>query len=487
MLQAISDYWPHLLVVLSIVLGTPAAIHAAMTKEEVRAAIGWVGVILLSPIIGAVIYYALGINRVRRKTLTRRAGAIAKKGRYDHVARHDASDEAVHARFGPALAAQKHLGDNVGRFALTSGNRIDVLETGDGAYAAMLEAIDAARRSILLETYIFDRDAMGLRFVEALTAAVDRGVAVKVLIDAVGARYSTPSIVHVLKQSGVSVEVFNGNIIMGLRLPYANLRTHRKILVIDGETAFTGGLNIRAGFASEFSGELCAKDTHFRITGPIVGDMFHIADEDWRFSGGAALDGEAWQVAPPVEKANTELLARVVPSGPDRSLETNQRTLMGAISIAKSRIRIMSPYFLPERELISALATAARRGVRIDIIVPGTNNLKLVDLAMTAQFDQLLEAGCRIWRSRGTFNHSKLTVVDGVWSYIGSSNLDPRSLRLNFEIDIEVFDASFGAGIERRIGQALERAEPVDLAALRARPFFRRLIERVVWLGSPYL
>ncbi|PTM97452.1 phospholipase D-like domain-containing protein [Mycoplana dimorpha] len=487
MLQAISDYWPHLLIVLSIVLGTPAAIHAAMTKEEVRAAIGWVGVILLSPIIGAVIYYALGINRVRRKTLTRRAGAIAKKGRYDHVARHDASDEAVHARFGAALAAQKHLGDNVGRFPLTSGNRIDVLETGDEAYAAMLEAIGSAKRSILLETYIFDRDGMGLRFVEALTAAAGRGVAVHVLIDAVGARYSIPSIVHVLKQSGVSVEVFNGNIIMGLRLPYANLRTHRKILVVDGETAFTGGLNIRAGYASEFSGEFCAKDTHFRITGPIVGDMFHIALEDWRFSGGAALDGEAWQIVPPVEKANKGLLARVVPSGPDRSLETNQRTLMGAISIAKSRIRIMSPYFLPERELISALATAARRGVRIDIVVPGTNNLKLVDLAMTAQFDQLLEAGCRIWRSRGTFNHSKLTVVDGVWSYIGSSNLDPRSLRLNFEIDIEVFDPSFGAGIERRIGQALEHAEPVDLAALRARPFFRRLIERIVWLGSPYL
>ncbi|HVK89952.1 MAG TPA: phospholipase D-like domain-containing protein [Mycoplana sp.] len=487
MLQAISDYWPHLLVVLSIVLGTPAAIHAAMTKEEVRAAIGWVGVILLSPILGAVIYYAIGVNRVRRKTLTRRAGAITKKGRHDYMARYDVPDEAVHARYGGALAAMKQLGDNVGRFPLTSGNRIDVLETGDGAYAAMLAAIGAARRSILLETYIFDRDGMGLRFAEALAAAAARGVEVHVLIDAVGARYSTPSIVHILKQAGVSAAVFNGNIIMGLRLPYANLRTHRKILVVDGRTAFTGGLNIRAGFAREFSGARCAKDTHFRITGPIVGDTFHIAYEDWRFSGGAALDGEAWQIEPPAAAPDTELLARVVPSGPDRSLETNQRTLMGAISIAKSQIRIMSPYFLPERELISALATAARRGVRIDIVVPGTNNLKLVDLAMTAQFDQLLKAGCRIWRSGGTFNHSKLTVVDGVWTYIGSSNLDPRSLRLNFEIDIEVFDTTFAAGIETRIGQALECAEAVELAALRARPFFRRLIERIVWLGSPYL
>lgn len=147
----------------------------------------------------------------------------------------------------------------------------------------------------------------------------------------------------------------------------------------------------------------------------------------------------------------------------------------------------MTPYFLPERDLISALATAARRGVRIDIVVPGTNNLMLVDLAMTAQFDQLLKAGCRIWRSSGSFNHSKLTVVDGVWSYIGSSNFDPRSLRLNFEIDIEVFDTFFAAEIEARISTVLKSAEAVDLSALMARPFSRRLIERITWLGSPYL
>lgn len=487
MLQTISDYWPHFLVVLSIVLGTPAAIHATMTKEEVRAAIGWVGIILLSPILGAVIYYAVGVNRIRRKTLTlQRAGSFAKKGHH-HMALYDVSDEAIHTRHGGAVAAMKRLGDNVGRFALTSGNSIEVLETGDTAFEAMLDAIVSAERSILMETYIFDRDGMGLRFSEALSAAAARGVQVNVLIDAVGARYSTPSIVHTLRRGGVSARVFNGNIIMGLRLPYANLRTHRKILVIDGRVAFTGGLNIRSGFTVEFAGADVAHDTHFRAEGPIVGDIFHIAYEDWRFSGGAALDGEAWEIELPETEPNIALLARVVPSGPDKSLEANQRMLMGAISIAKSHIRIMSPYFLPERELISALATAARRGVHIDIVVPGTNNLKLVDLAMTAQFDQLLKAGCRIWRSRGTFNHSKLTVVDGVWSYVGSSNLDPRSLRLNFEIDIEVFDTYFAAEIESRIGRALKSADSVELAALRARPFSRRLVERIAWLGSPYL
>lgn len=487
MLQTFSDYWPHILVVLSVLFGAPAMIHAAMTKEDVRAAIGWVGVILLSPILGAALYLGFGVNRIYRKTLTlQRAGTLAKKGRH-HLASYNVSQGTVHSRFGASLAAMKRLGDTVSRFALTSGNTVAMLASGDEAYAAMLEAIRNARRSILLETYIFDRDGIGLRFAEALTDAVARGVDVHVLIDAVGARYSTPSMVHSLQEAGLSVRVFNGNIAMGLRLPYANLRTHRKILVVDGEVAFTGGLNIRAAFCQEFAAGEAAADTHFRVSGPIVADIFHTAYEDWHFSGGIALDTPAWRIEPPEAKPNAPVLARAVPSGPDKNLEANQRMLIGAISIAKGHIRIMSPYFLPDRELISALATAARRGVRIDIVVPGTNNLKLVDLAMTAQFDQLLKAGCNIWRARGVFNHSKLTSVDGVWSYVGSSNLDPRSLRLNFEIDIEVFGTAFAEEIEARIDSALENADAVEWQALRARPFLRRLTERIVWLGSPYL
>jgi cardiolipin synthase len=139
--------------------------------------------------------------------------------------------------------------------------------------------------------------------------------------------------------------------------------------------------------------------------------------------------------------------------------------LMGALSIARSNVRIMSPYFLPDRELISAMVTAARRGVEIDIFVPKNNNLRLVDRAMTAQFDQMLRYGCRIWRVGGAFNHSKLMTVDGAWSYVGTSNLDPRSLRLNFEVDLEILDWDFAGEIERRIGVAMSNAEQVTLEA----------------------
>ncbi|MCX8281789.1 phospholipase D-like domain-containing protein [Phyllobacterium sp. 0TCS1.6C] len=479
-------YWPQILFVLSFVLGVPAAIHATMTKEEVRAAIGWVGVIVLSPVIGALIYAVVGINRIRRSSISSQRRFLHEIGQGQFL-RYDASEQNVLDRFEKRFAAMKTLGDRVSRCKLTTGNDITMLQSGDDAYRAMIDAINAAKRSILVETYIFDRDKIGLRFADALIAAAKRGVQVRVLIDAVGARYSIPSIVGYLSRRGVRVDVFNGNIIMGLRLPYANLRTHRKIVVIDGRKAFTGGMNIRAGFSAEIVGEDNARDTHFELTGPIITDLFHIASEDWRFATGERLAGEAWHIATPEKQPGERVFIRAVPSGPDKSLEANHRMLMGAFSIAQSHIRIMSPYFLPDRELISALVTAARRGVEVDIVIPSINNLKLVDRAMTAQFDQILKSHCRIWRASGNFNHSKLLAVDGTWAYVGSSNLDPRSLRLNFEVDLEVLDAEFAAHVVHLVEHAMEGATPVLLQELRARSFWVRLIDRIIWLGSPYL
>ncbi|TXR50068.1 phospholipase D-like domain-containing protein [Phyllobacterium endophyticum] len=479
-------YWPQIFFVLSVVLGVPAAVHATMTKEEVRAAIGWVGVIILSPVIGAVIYAVAGINRIRRSAISSQREFLHEIGQ-DHFMRFDATQQNVHALFEKRFVAMKTLGDRVSRCRLTTANDIDILQSGDEAYRAMLAEIERSERSILVETYIFDRDKIGLRLADALIKAVKRGVEVRVLIDAVGARYSIPSIVGYLDKHGVKVDVFNGNIIMGLRLPYANLRTHRKIMIIDGRVAFTGGMNIRAGFSAEIAGEDNARDTHFRLTGPIVTDLLHIASEDWRFTTGEKLTGEPWHIAPPAKHAGEPVFIRAVPSGPDRSVEANHRMLMGAFSIAQTRIRIMSPYFLPDRELISALVTAARRGVEVDIVVPAINNLKLVDRAMTAQFDQILKGHCRIWRASGNFNHSKLLVVDGQWAYVGSSNLDPRSLRLNFEVDLEVMDAAFASEVDGLIQKTLASAKPVLLQSLRARSFWVRLLDRIIWLGSPYL
>ncbi|SMC59107.1 cardiolipin synthase [Rhizobium sp. RU36D] len=481
MFEVLSNYWPHVLAALSVLMGGVAAIHAAMTKRDVRSAIGWVGIIILSPIVGALIYTVAGINRIRRASkMLRRA---RHPGLWKVLSQYVVATGEIEAQFGRRFAALKVLGDRVAGHSLTSGNRIEILASGDETYDAFAKAINAARHSVLLETYIFDRDAAGLRIADCLVAAHRRGVEVRVLIDAVGARYSVPSIVGYLRERGVTTASFNGQVILGLRLPYANLRTHRKILVVDGETAFMGGMNIRAGF----TGPDRLHDTHFRLSGPVVADVQAVAAEDWAFETGETLTGEAWAVSVDCEEPGTKPYMRAVVSGPDTNLETNHKTLMGAFSVAETSIRIMSPYFLPDNILLGALATAARRGVTVDILVPANNNLAIVSHAMTAQFEQILRDGCRIHRVQGPFDHSKLATVDGQWSFVGSSNLDSRSLRLNFEVDVEVYDPAFAEAVDARIRHALEHAEAVDLDTLRQRPFLVRLFDRVVWLASPYL
>lgn len=485
-MELISHYWPHILAVFSFVVGAVAATHAAMTKEEVRSAVGWVGIIMLSPIVGAALYAFAGVNRVRRSSVGMQWSKLLR-GPPGHIARYDVTGEAITAAFGRRFASLMVLGNRITPHHLSTGNSIEILESGDDAYDAMCAAIDAAERSIILETYIFDRDRMGEKLAACLVAAQQRGVEVRVLVDAVGARYSFPSILGLFRRAGVPFDVFNGNVIVGLKLPYANLRTHRKILVVDGTVAFTGGMNIRQSFCHSLNGEKTLSDTHFRVQGRVVADLFFIAAADWRFASGEALDGPAWRITAPDTPPGGPVIMRAVPSGPDKSVETNAKLLMGAFSVARSHIRIMSPYFLPDRELIVSLITAARRGVEVDIVVPGDNNLQLVDRAMTAQFDQFLKNHCRIWRSTGPFNHSKLLTIDGRWTYTGSSNLDARSLRLNFEIDLEIYDEDFARRVEARIDAIIAGARPVTLEKLRARPFPVRLMERILWLGSPFL
>ncbi|TIS73039.1 MAG: cardiolipin synthase, partial [Mesorhizobium sp.] len=257
MLQTLMTHWPQILAIIPVVMAAIGIVHAIMTKEDVRAATGWVGVMFLSPFLGAIIYAVAGINRIRRATISAMRPLSSEAASAKHE-RNIAAEELIAERYGQRFTGLKTLGDRVARRALTSGNAIAILETGDEAYAAMCRAIDGAQRTILLETYIFDNDDVGRLFVESLAGAVQRGVSVRVLIDAVGARYSVPSILGRLREAGITADLFNGNIVMGLRLPYANLRTHRKILVVDGRIAFTGGMNIRKGFSAEFAGSSSA-------------------------------------------------------------------------------------------------------------------------------------------------------------------------------------------------------------------------------------
>lgn len=476
--EFLAEYWPHLAFVVSTIAGLAAAVHAAMTKDEVRAATAWVAVVLLSPFFGAFFYLIAGINRVRRQAVQRRRGR--SRGRAHEEQLNVALEEAI------AFPSLAKLGDSVSPFRLRQGNRVMPLSGGDEAYPAMLAAIRSAKKSIALATYIFDHDEAGLAFVEALGDAHARGVVVKVLIDGVGSRYSKPPVARILAKQGIATALFMSDVI-GLKLPYANLRSHRKILVVDGRTGFTGGMNIREHFLLSAMREKVAHDTHFRIEGPLVEQVMTVFAEDWFFTTNEKLQGARWFAREKTAAFPDGVPARAVPSGPDASLESTHAMLMGALAVARERVMVATPYFLPDQQLVSAFGVAARRGIAVDIVIPKANNLKLVDYAMTAQLDQVLRHGCRVWRARGAFDHSKLLTIDGAWSYIGSSNLDPRSLRLNFELDVEIHDGKLAGWIESQIRSRMNNAEAETLETLAALPTLTRLRNRFVWLASPYL
>lgn len=467
---------------ISIVAGAGAAVHAAMTKQDVRSAIGWVGLALFSPLFGALAYFVAGINRIRKTRLSQQRD----EAMLVDAAQVETPSVDVAPISGPQFASLKVLGDRVSRFRLLGGNTVQPLAGGDETYPAMLQAIRGASHAVAMQSYIFDNDAIGREMAEALIEAHGRGVQVRVLIDAIGSKYSHPPIVRMLARGGVPVARFMTNPLGVLRMPYANLRSHRKVLVVDGRIGFTGGMNVRAAFVTALSGAATNVDTHFRVEGPIVTQLMSVFAHDWNFTTHESLPAAPW-FDPRAQPRHGDVPMRCVPSGPDRALGSAHSILLGALAVAQRHVRIQSPYFLPDQPLIGALATAARRGVVVDIVIPGKNNLRLVDYAMTAQLDQVVRTGCRVWRSQGMFDHSKLMTVDDGWAYVGSSNLDPRSLRLNFELDTEIYDPTVARWIGAKIDALVGGARRETLEHLQQAPFAKRLRNKVIWLATPYL
>lgn len=477
------DLWPLLVAVAIPTVQIAAAVHVLLRKRDVRAAVGWMGLIWLVPLIGALLYAFLGINRIQRKA---RALRPEPAGYQAWLARAPLGGEEVASRLGPdagGVAELVALGDQVTGRPLLAGNAVTPLVDGDAAYPAMLEAVEGARVSVGLLTYIFDSDGIGHQFLEALRGAVDRGVDVRVLIDDVGARYSTPPITRALKRAGVPVARFMPTV-LHWRMPYFNLRNHRKIMVVDGRDAFTGGMNIRDDFWRGDDPGHFSRDLHFRIQGPVVSEIQEVFAEDWTFTTGERLEGPRW--FPDLEPMGATM-ARGISDGPDIDYEKLETMILGALNAAGSSVRIVTPYFLPDQGLIRALGIAAQRGVEVEVLIPEKGNLTLVQWASTAQLDQVLEKGVRVFTSPPPFDHSKLMVIDGAWVLLGSANWDPRSLQLNFEFNVECYDGELGQRMERLFADRRSRARPLTLSDVEGRPLPVKLRDAVARLFSPYL
>ncbi|MBJ6724725.1 cardiolipin synthase [Geomesophilobacter sediminis] len=469
-------FWALLFALLAFI-SLASAGHALVNKRDPRAAMGWVLACITIPLFGALLYWSMGVNRIQDRA----------RRWHREAASHPFSPPVPEPRPHIALPQElryleelRSLSDHVVSTPLLPGNSLDPLENGEQAYPCMLQAIEEARHSIHLCTYIFDGDETGRQFTDALIRAAKRGVRVRVIVDSLGEMYSRPTARRLLKGSGVHFGRF-----LPLRPGrYLNLRNHRKILVVDGRIGFTGGMNIGNRHMAQGTPPV-VRDLHFKVGGPVVADLQRTFLDDWRFVTGERLQ-ESLYVNSFRPRAGSALV-RAVSDGPDKEFRKLNWIILGAISCAKERVSIVTPYFIPDRPLVSALVTAALRGVSITMVLPGLNNLPFVKWATWAYLWELVSYGIKVYAQPPPFVHTKFMVVDGSWTLIGSANLDPRSLRLNFELNLEVYDLAFGQLMEGRCREAVAASTGITLADLDGRSVPIKLRDGLAKLFSPYL
>ncbi|MHC1766063.1 MAG: cardiolipin synthase [Verrucomicrobiia bacterium] len=482
MFSRISVFWSYLAVVLTVVFAALTSGHAILYKRDPRAALLWVSVIWLAPIAGGILYLTLGVNRIRRRAISLRA-PVNEQLTEISPSRHSRTRHPARGVACSDLPGLPTLVDGIVKKPLLAGNQVDPLVNGDEAFPAMEQAIDTAEHSIALSTYIFDNDPAGHGIVDALARAVARGVDVRVLVDDTGARYSFFPIVRVLRKRRVPVARFLPSLVPW-RVMAINLRNHRKILVIDGRVGFTGGINIRQAHVLKKHPRLPTQDLHFRVQGPVVRHLQDTFVDDWFFTTRELLQGEKW--FPQLEPCGP-VAARGIADGPDEDFEIFRWTLLGALASATASVRIVTPYFLPDAAMITALNLAAMRGVGVDIILPSHSNLPFVHWATFAMLWQVVEKGCRVWLTPPPFDHSKLMLVDNCWSLLGSANWDPRSLRLNFEFNVECYDPALADSLEDIVRKKLASAGLVTLEELDGRPLPIKLRDGLCRLFTPLL
>jgi cardiolipin synthase len=461
------------------VVGPVAAAHALMYKRDPRAAFAWVVLSLLVPVAGPVLYYAFGINRVRTK-----ARQLHGRPTYWFRLPHEGAGAlAVAVAAMPAgetvVEAIARVSQAVSGRPLTEGNQVRPLFNGEEAYPQMLAAIDSATRSVYLMTYILENDRTGRRFLSALEAAQRRGVEVRVLLDGFGDWYSLPRSSRQARRRGLRVKRFLPPRLVPPAL-HVNLRNHRKVLVVDGEVGFTGGMNI--GDRHLATTRRGCQDVHFAVAGPVVRDLERLFADNWRF---AAKEEIAIRAAAPATHGSAR--CRVISTGPDDDLDKLVTVLVGAISAARHTIHWVTPYFLPPREVIAALQVAALKGVRVTILLPERSNLPFVHWATRNMLWELLQRGVAVYYQPPPFAHTKLFVVDGEYLQVGSANVDPRSLRLNFEMALEVFDRPLVESLTRHVERLRERSTAVSLHEVDSRSVPVRLRDAFCWLFSPFL
>lgn len=488
-LEELLPWLPGLIVFLDLVLIGFFIPWILMTKADVTSAAAWCLLIIFLPFIGAIVFLLFGYQHVdrplRRKRRHRQryqspgAGRPPGSGSFRSVDDHDDA---------PLSERLTRLADRFGAYPRTTGNEIDFFYEGKPAFDAMLDAIRQARHHIHVQTFIIHADELGRQFIDELTRKAKEGVQVRLLYDAMGSLHFKPSSVAELLKAGGKCSVFLPMSLLRRRFQ-VNLRNHRKIFIVDGKIAFTGGLNIGDEYLGKNPRYGYWRDTHLRLRGPAVQDLQRVFCEDWDFAAkeGLRVDTEKAKDYFPEEEKAGPYPVQVIDSGPDRDLKGIREIYFAAIIRARRRVWIASPYFVPDTGLLDALRLAGYLGLDVRFLGQFYPDKWVPQFAARYYWDNVLHAGVKVYQYSKGMMHSKVVIVDDDWASVGTANLDNRSLFLNFEVNCLIHSRAAVEQLEVAFLRDLENSIRLDKTAYSRRPFAARLVENACRLLSPVL
>lgn len=471
-------------------------VHCLRNRREPTSALLWIFVTFTFPLIGALLFLAFGVNRVTRKGWRKHESDQAflseRRRREDEqqpLAYWRALRNSVAAEPASPFAHNLNTALNamLTDYPLLGGNRIDPLVDGDEAFPSMLKAIEAARDHVHLQTFIVGHDSIARRFLDLLREKAEAGVKVRFLYDRFGSTHALlGGLLHAYRNVP-NLRLVGWTQANPLKRQFQfNLRNHRKLLIVDGQRAFTGGINLSVNNVRQ-SQRPPDRDYHFALQGPIVQELQYAFLSDWYFmseeSHEALLSEKHF---PPVQPAGNALIRAIV-GGPTADVETLTDVIFAAIASARRQLVALTPYFVPTQDILRAMRSAALRGVDVRLVVPRDNNHRYAGLAGRALYDELLSAGVHIFERKPPFMHAKALIVDDALAIVGTANLDVRSLRLNYETNLAVFDGAFIDALKRLAAEEISMSERIEHAAWRQRPSAQQLAENFCNLLTPIL
>lgn len=453
-------------------------VYVLLERRSPGGTLAWILILAFLPIFGLVIYFFVGPRRFERKKRRFLAARTSVRQRTAEDIRRDLHD----ARAASLVA----LGENVtGLVGRPRAAELELFLDGASSYTSLAAAIEGAKHHVHLEYYIWDPDQTGTRFRDLLTRKAREGVEIRVLLDAFGTAKTPDSFWAPLRAAGGRVESFNPLRITRFRPRLVNFRTHRKIVVIDGLVAFTGGMNIADCHTSEVVGTEAWRDTHLRAVGPITRGLQMVFLGDWEFATDEAVSGQAY--FPPEAELQTPISAQVFASGPDENFDAIHKLYVGAVSSARRRVMLCSPYFVPDEPLRVALETAALGGAQVTVLVPKDGDIPLVAAAARSYFPELVASGVRVFEYGPPVLHAKTLVVDDLVAVVGTANADPRSFRLNFELVLAAWDPATCDALAAAFEVDLARATPITERTIAEWSLGRRIASAGARLFSPIL